>query len=373
MPEAQDHLRREVVRRAAGGVGVADDKLCKAEVGDLAVALRVQKQVLGLQVAVDDLPLVEVLEAPDHAGHVEAPMLHGPVEAHALVDGEQLAAHGRLQKEVEVLVAVEGGREPDEEGGVGHPQDALLVHHGPLLALRHDMPLGQRLQRECVPGGVALHKGHDAEAAAPQETQRLQLVPLVGAEVRAGRRLHLQGHAADPHVDPAVQRQAHGPRAEDLDRGGAGLVRLESALAEELELPRRGLAREPGHLLAVDDDGDLALVQDEEGLALLALLDDELARGVGGLHEGVGQLRLVLVGHVLHGLHPAEHGSALPELLLQPRLHEQPEVLALYGPELRGAPGLDRGRARRPEEQSELAEGTASAVLVDLLAVDDDI
>mmetsp|Transcript_24799 Transcript_24799/g.67720 ORF Transcript_24799/g.67720 Transcript_24799/m.67720 type:complete len:253 (+) Transcript_24799:84-842(+) len=52
VPEAQDHLRRKVVRGATRGVAVPDDKLCEAKVGNLAVALRVEEQVLRLQIAV---------------------------------------------------------------------------------------------------------------------------------------------------------------------------------------------------------------------------------------------------------------------------------------------------------------------------------
>ena len=51
---ARDELRREVVRRAAGRVSLADDKLREAHVHDLYGAVLRVEHVLGLEVAVVD-------------------------------------------------------------------------------------------------------------------------------------------------------------------------------------------------------------------------------------------------------------------------------------------------------------------------------
>ena len=45
--------------------------LCEAEVDQLDVADGVEEQVLGLEVAVDDAPAVQVVEGLHHAGRVE--------------------------------------------------------------------------------------------------------------------------------------------------------------------------------------------------------------------------------------------------------------------------------------------------------------
>ena len=83
MPSAQDHLRSHVLRRPAVRKGLAPrvDLLRQAEVDNLAVAIRIDEDVLRLQVAVDDVLGVQVLDAVEDLqevklGHVLAHHLH---------------------------------------------------------------------------------------------------------------------------------------------------------------------------------------------------------------------------------------------------------------------------------------------------------
>jgi len=58
----RDQLRREVLGRAAEGVGAVGHLLGEAEVAELDETVAVQQYVLGLEIAIDDVPLVQVLE-----------------------------------------------------------------------------------------------------------------------------------------------------------------------------------------------------------------------------------------------------------------------------------------------------------------------
>ena len=60
-----DNLGREVIGRAAEGVRLVGELhrvLCQTEVGDAHVTLEVQKDVLRLQITVNDLERVEVVQ-----------------------------------------------------------------------------------------------------------------------------------------------------------------------------------------------------------------------------------------------------------------------------------------------------------------------
>lgn len=82
--------------------------LAEAEIGNLAVAVLVQQQVVQLEVAVDDVLLVQVLETQRHAGRIEAaaPL----VKDLALDVHQQIAARRILHHKTDVSLGVgEGG------------------------------------------------------------------------------------------------------------------------------------------------------------------------------------------------------------------------------------------------------------------------
>jgi hypothetical protein len=75
----RDDLGREVVGRAAQRPGDVRHLFREAKVGDLEVAVAVEQQVLGLEVAVDDVHAVQVVEREHDLGRVE--LGHGVREA----------------------------------------------------------------------------------------------------------------------------------------------------------------------------------------------------------------------------------------------------------------------------------------------------
>lgn len=65
MARANDHLRREILGRAAEGIGLFPallHDLGKAEVGEHDVAIIVEQDILRLQVSVDDVAGVEIAD-----------------------------------------------------------------------------------------------------------------------------------------------------------------------------------------------------------------------------------------------------------------------------------------------------------------------
>jgi hypothetical protein len=67
----EENLGRDVLGGAAQRVGLEGHPLREAEVGDLEVAGLVQEEVLGLEVAVDEVLGVQELEDEDDVGGVE--------------------------------------------------------------------------------------------------------------------------------------------------------------------------------------------------------------------------------------------------------------------------------------------------------------
>ena len=99
----------------------AAEALGEAKVDELDVALLVEQEVLGLEVAVGNavLKLVQVLEHEDDLGGVEAG--HGLVEAAVLAQvAEELAAGHVVEQQVEEVAVGEGGEQVGDEGVAGH-------------------------------------------------------------------------------------------------------------------------------------------------------------------------------------------------------------------------------------------------------------
>lgn len=155
-----DNLGGQVLWGSAQGVRLlgsavvavppAAEPLREAEIDELDVALAVQQQVLGLEVAVGHavLGLVQVLEHQDDLGGVEAG--HVLVEASVLAQvRKELAAGHVVEHNVEEVVVGEGGehvcykREPRHVGEDG----ALVAHMIDLLELDH-LGLAQYLERK---------------------------------------------------------------------------------------------------------------------------------------------------------------------------------------------------------------------------------
>mmetsp|Transcript_90699 Transcript_90699/g.261362 ORF Transcript_90699/g.261362 Transcript_90699/m.261362 type:complete len:282 (-) Transcript_90699:1884-2729(-) len=127
VPCARDGLWGEVLRRPATSVRLPEHLLGQTHVCDFQPPLLRYQQVLRLQVSVDHLLGVHVLDASHGSSDVEPAMFLAAVEALAVVRRVQLAAQRRLHEEKHVLWPVVGLVAPDDEGGVQHEQDPLLV------------------------------------------------------------------------------------------------------------------------------------------------------------------------------------------------------------------------------------------------------
>ena len=124
---AAHDLWRHVAGGATGvflvfGVPDAGD----AEVGDEEVALAVEDEVLGFDVAVDDAVVVDVLEALDDAGGEELGLGFGEAAVLAAVVAE-VAAGFEVHDEVEVFSVLESGEHVDYVAGRGVRQGEIYL------------------------------------------------------------------------------------------------------------------------------------------------------------------------------------------------------------------------------------------------------
>mmetsp|Transcript_53815 Transcript_53815/g.158395 ORF Transcript_53815/g.158395 Transcript_53815/m.158395 type:complete len:578 (+) Transcript_53815:740-2473(+) len=311
------------------------------------------------------------------------------MEALPVVGRVELPAQRGLQEEVERLRAAVGLVQLDDELGVRHHEDALLVHGGLLHAHLHDEALAQGLERVGLVGLPVLPELHGAEAAAAEEPHLLQvllqdLLPPSGAKAGApvgqraavapgGRRPPREHAAAGGLARPAlvddllqwpeeeveevaVHHQDLGHLRGHPHGGAARLAPQQGALAEELREPLR-LARLESRLgLPVLQDLDLALVHDVEGVAHAPLLQDHLVLGVVHLHEGLRHGCLLLGEQGVEDLHVAQVLHVLVALR-GGHLHEDVlEVLTVDDPDHRPRHRLHGGGARHEVEQGQLPE-----------------
>mmetsp|Transcript_54843 Transcript_54843/g.123469 ORF Transcript_54843/g.123469 Transcript_54843/m.123469 type:complete len:253 (+) Transcript_54843:477-1235(+) len=171
-------LRGKVVRRAAGGVGLADYKLGQAHVSELHPAIGGDEEVLGLQVPVDDPPCVHVVEGKDHSSDVELCMLLAAVEALLVVRGIELAPQSGFQEEVQRLGSIVCFVKLDNEGRVCHQKDVLLIHDALLHSGFHDVALAQPLHGIGLARYLVLVELDGAKTAAAEEADLGQLLPF---------------------------------------------------------------------------------------------------------------------------------------------------------------------------------------------------
>lgn len=150
-----DDLGREILGGAAERVGFdrvaglgAAEALREAKVDQLDVAVLVEEQVLGLQVAIGDaiLLLVQELEHEDDLGSVEAG--HVLVEAAQLAEvGEELAAGNVVEQHIERIMVGEGGEQGRYEGVAGDvAEDGTFVPNVVDLLKADDFGFAQDLE-----------------------------------------------------------------------------------------------------------------------------------------------------------------------------------------------------------------------------------
>ena len=110
----QQDFGRHVAGRAAGVFAVAVAEVARdAEVGDVQVAVGAEDEVLGFDVSVEDLHVVDVLEALEDAGDEE--LGFGFAEGALAEVVAEVSALEVVEHEVEVVAVLEGALDVDEE------------------------------------------------------------------------------------------------------------------------------------------------------------------------------------------------------------------------------------------------------------------
>ena len=195
----------------------------KQGAGGADVAPRVDEDVLGLEVAVDDALLLEVDERLDEVRRVE---LRVPEGDRAVVGGgealEELAALNAVEEEVAEVAGLVGAVEVEEEGVVDEEEDAELREDGLDLLL-----VGHALLAEHLEGVGDGLRGLGAAPLGRVDDH------LDAAEAPLAERLF--------DLEVAVRRRRPLARARAVE---LGLVALEGALAqaEEGRVRRRDAA-----------------------------------------------------------------------------------------------------------------------------------
>jgi len=152
LPVALVHynLGADLLRRPAERLGLRGTDLSEPEVGHLQLAVCVNQQVFGFEVAIDNVLGVQLLKDKRNLRSLEARL--GLLEAnHGAEICEEFAALNELHEELELLVVLRVALVLHAEGvgDVAHDED-LVLHVLHLLAL-HKFVLLQRLAGLLVP------------------------------------------------------------------------------------------------------------------------------------------------------------------------------------------------------------------------------
>jgi len=123
---AENDLGREIFRRATQGPRPTLYPLGEAKVGDLQVTLRVDQQILRLQIPVDQIEVVQVLEREYDLGRVETRVRLRKAADLAQVT-EHLATWHIFQYHVQIRVILEVEAQRYEERETDRLQYPLLV------------------------------------------------------------------------------------------------------------------------------------------------------------------------------------------------------------------------------------------------------
>lgn len=160
------------------GLGLCHVELAQSEVAEGDVADVVDEDVFGLEVAVDDVELVQVLERAEQLGGVEPAALL--VEAALTLEVvEELATVDERQAQVQLLGTLKRELERDDERVVDLGQHRSLGERVRHLAARDNVRLAESLER-VDPTSVLLANLHDLA-----KEEGISLVGR-GAQVRAG-------------------------------------------------------------------------------------------------------------------------------------------------------------------------------------------
>ena len=211
-----DHLWREVVEGAAERVAAVVGRVhAPAEIRDLDLAVDAHQDVLGLDVAVDDVLAVQVAQRRRHLRDVlrGLPLGEPALAPQVLV---QLALAGELEDQKDALAVV---KVPVQLEDVGVPQVALDLDLAPHLLLDARPLLQLRLVEH-------LERADEARAAVPRQIHAPELALAERPANLEHAEVELLGHERLVHERVALGRLV----------GRAGRQRCRLLLV----LPRRG-------------------------------------------------------------------------------------------------------------------------------------
>mmetsp|Transcript_92014 Transcript_92014/g.265497 ORF Transcript_92014/g.265497 Transcript_92014/m.265497 type:complete len:276 (-) Transcript_92014:2054-2881(-) len=266
--------------------------------------MAVDEAVLGLEVQVRNVVRVEEFQRQDNGSGVEL-RLRAVQQPQDVQDVEKLAARHELHQEVDRLRTGEGTHELHQERVIHLEQDAPLVDDCLLLTLLDDRPLPHALNGIAHARLGVLHHLHDAEPAAADDPDELQVAQLDPRVLQPYPLLKI-GEARALNDLPEGLLAHHPQLRAVLDGDDVGSPRL---VEEQRALPKVvASAKRPDHL-ALDDHLHGALVDDVEVRAHAPLLHDDVAAvRMLDLHAP-GQALQLLCGKVPEEHHRPEHSN----------------------------------------------------------------
>mmetsp|Transcript_43848 Transcript_43848/g.83733 ORF Transcript_43848/g.83733 Transcript_43848/m.83733 type:complete len:233 (+) Transcript_43848:975-1673(+) len=189
MAAALDDLGGKVLGRPTQGPRPIQHFLGETEVRHLDVPLVIQQQVLGLEVAVQNVLGVHVLQHRQHRGSEVARCGQRETSRRAQV-AEELPSRSKLHEHVQVGSVLERRVQAHGEGVLELSEDGALRHHVLHLLEPDDLVLSHNLHRHVRPRRLVPHQPHVPKPARAQQVHGLELV-AVGELLVQG--LHLEG------------------------------------------------------------------------------------------------------------------------------------------------------------------------------------
>mmetsp|Transcript_127194 Transcript_127194/g.231114 ORF Transcript_127194/g.231114 Transcript_127194/m.231114 type:complete len:221 (+) Transcript_127194:509-1171(+) len=172
-----DDFWGEIIWGTAGGVRLPHNNLGETHVSKLHVASLRQKEILWLQVSVNDFLLVKMLEGEDDPRNIELGVRLTPMKIVLVVRRIQFTSEGQLQEKVQRLAAVVSLMQLDDEGRIAHVLDVLLADHCFLHSTLYNIAFAQRFHCVGLLGHRMLYKHYGSEASASQEPQLCEVLP----------------------------------------------------------------------------------------------------------------------------------------------------------------------------------------------------
>lgn len=176
---AEDDLGRQIFRCAAQGPRPTLHPLGEAKVGDLQVTLRVDQEILRLQIPVDQIEVVKVLEREYNLSRVKTRVRLREAADLAKM-AEHLATGYIFQHHVQIRVVLEVEAQRYEERETDRLQYPLLVERVLHLLQLDDLLFIEYLHGVILLGRFVLDDHHASKRAGAQSLDALKVVETSG-------------------------------------------------------------------------------------------------------------------------------------------------------------------------------------------------